>query len=123
MKRHLFLIIIAVFSMAGCNRSDGDRLARVGTRATKNLKAMIPERIPISGSIGLTNGSEMENRVRQRFRSDRYLSSLSLEIICEENAVRLKGQVDDPLLKRRASEIAESTIGVEKVIDEIVVAK
>lgn len=121
------LLTATVFLFAllstGCKRSDGDRLARVGNKVTQKVQALVPERTPFRGSIELNSHSELETRVRQRFQSDTYLAPQPIDLIFEGNVVRLRGQLDDPVLKHRAVEIAESTVGVANVIDEIVVAK
>ncbi len=121
MKRLALLPVILALA-TGCNRSDGDRLARVGAKVTQHAQALVPDRTPFGNPVGLAKSAGIEERVRERFNSDRFLQGLPIEISSQEDAVRLSGQVGDALLKNRAVEIAESTVGVEKVIDEIVVA-
>lgn len=112
------LLAIALLPLAaGCDRHDGERLARVGRVVTHKIEALTPARTPFGDPIGLRRN--LEERVRERFRSDRYLAGQAIEVTAEENAVRLKGSVDQVVLKRRAVEIADATVGVEKVIDEL----
>jgi hypothetical protein len=123
-KKNLLIAATLIVACSGCNRSDGDRLARVAGTVTQKIQELLPERTPLTGSFGLDNSAGLENRVRDRFKFDRYLAPLPIEIDANDgNIVRLRGAVDDTVLKQRAIEIAESTVGVEKVVDEIVVAK
>ncbi len=118
------LPILAIFPLlaTGCNRSDGDKLARVGWTVAGKVQALIPDRTPLAAALpGKPQG--LEERVRERFKSDKYLAPVPIEVIAENGSVRLRGQVDDEILKRRAVEIAESTVGVEKVVDEIDVVR
>lgn len=107
----------------GCNRTDADKLARVGWRVADKVQALIPDRTPFGSALPNSKQPGLDDRVRERFKQDRYLTSSPIEITADGNSIRLRGQVNDEILKRRAVEIAESTVGVEKVIDEIVVSK
>jgi hyperosmotically inducible periplasmic protein len=123
-RRTLSIAAIFIIAGSGCNRSDGDRLTRVAGKVTEKIQELLPERTPLTGSFGLASSVNLDNRVRDRFKTDRYLAPLPIEIDANEGGtVRLRGSVDDAVLKQRAVEIAESTVGVEKVLDEIVVAK
>jgi hyperosmotically inducible periplasmic protein len=123
-RRILSIVAFFVIAESGCNRSDGDRLTRVAVKLTEKIQELQPERTPLTGSFGITSSVNLDSRVRDRFKTDRYLAPLPIEIDANEGStVRLRGSVDDAVLKQRAVEIAESTVGVEKVVDEIVVAK
>ena len=121
MKRLLLTALTLVAMSSGCNRADGDRLARVGRKVTDKIQAVVPERMPFGSSIASSNNGGIEDRVRERFRTDVFLAPIQFEIGAEGGQVRLRGIVDDDVLRKRAIEIAESTVGVEKVVSEIVV--
>jgi hyperosmotically inducible periplasmic protein len=122
MKLYPLVAIIPLLSI-GCNRADGDKLARVGWKVTEKVHALIPSRTPFGDALPAGRQSGPEDRVRERFKTDRYLTTAAIEVIAEGGSIRLRGQVNDEVLKRRAVEIAESTVGVEKVVDEIVVVR
>jgi hypothetical protein len=122
-KKTLLIGATIIVACSVCNRSDGDRLARVAGKVTQKIQELLPERTPLTGSFALTSGVNLDNRVRDRFKTDRYLAPLPIDIDVNVSTVRLRGPVNDEVLKRRAVEIAESTVGVEKVVDEIVVTK
>src|SRR5262245_45300146 len=107
-----------VVSAMGCNRQDAEKLARVGWKLAEKVQRIIPDRLPF-GSWPGTADTSVEGRVRARIMSDRYLAPLNIEVIATMGGVRLHGTVEDDVLKRRALEMAESTVGVEKVVDEL----
>ena len=104
---------------SGCDRTDGNRLANVGRKVAEKVQVLVPERTPFGAPI--TTSSNVEDRVKERFRSDRFLSPIQFEFAVDGSTIRLKGIVDDEVLKKRAVEIAGSTVGVDKVIDEVTV--
>jgi hypothetical protein len=122
MRKALLLIVAIVSVTSGCDKQDGDRLARVGRKVTQKVEALIPERSPFGNSIGLGKNPSVEDRVRERFKSDRHLALQAIEITADGNTIHLKGTVDREVLKRRAVDIAESTIGVDKVVDELAIS-
>jgi BON domain-containing protein len=120
MKRLPFVAVLPLI-FVGCDRSDADKLARVGWKVTEKVQALVPDRTPFGGAIPGARQPGLQNHVRERFKLDRYLAGQPIEVTAEGGEVRLRGQVDDEVLKRRAVETAESTVGVEKVVDEMVV--
>ena len=113
----MFPALLLIPLAAGCDSQDGDRLARVGRVVTNKVQALAPSRTPFADSIALNQNPE--DHVRSRIRSDRYLLAQSIDVSADGGTVHLKGSVDQEVLKRRAVEIAESTVGVDKVIDEL----
>ena len=123
MKKPLLIAVTLLAACSGCNRSDWrPDLTRVASTVTRKVEELLPERSPLTGSFGLGD-VDLGNRVRDRFKFYRYLAPLAIEIDANDSLVRLRGSVVDAVLKQRAIEFAESTVGVEKVVDEIVVAK
>jgi len=121
MKRTIFALAL-VFASSGCDNSDGDRLARVGRMVASKLQALIPEKTPFGVTFSIAKNGP-EDQVRERFRLDAFLAQIPFDIVAEGANIRLKATVDNDALKKRAIEIAETTVGVEKVIDEITVGK
>lgn len=122
MKRTWLFGILPLLSI-GCDQTDGDRLTRVGRKVTEKVQALIPNQTPFGDVFPANRPRGLEDRVRERLKMDRYLATSPIEVIADGAVVRLRGTVNDPVLKRRAFEIADSTVGVEKVVDEIVVVK
>jgi osmotically-inducible protein OsmY len=119
MKTSLLLALLALGFLSGCDRQDGNRLARVGRKVADKARVLVPDRVPFGTSVGPRGLAD--ERVRERFRSDRYLAPQPIDVSAEGNTIRLRGTVPESVLKRRAFEIADSTVGVEKVIDELTV--
>ena len=108
--------ILAVL-LSGCNRSDGERLANIGTIVSHRAEALLPEKTPLSSA--LTTHLELENRIKERIKNDSYLTGEKIEIHLEHGKVILRGSVDNDILRQRTLELATSTVGVEKVLDEL----
>jgi BON domain len=121
MMNRLVALMVLAFAVAttGCERQDAERLTRVGWKVADKVQGLVPDKTPWGGSWSATPDMSLEGRVRARFEADKYLASLNIEVIATDHGVRLRGRVTDEVLKRRAVEMAESTVGVEKVADEL----
>jgi BON domain len=120
MNRFVGLIVLAsAVAAAGCERQDAERLTRVGWKVADKLQGLVPDKTPWGASWSGMSDISLEGRVRARFEADKYLAPLNIEVIATDHGVRLRGRVTDEVLKRRAVELAESTVGVEKVADEL----
>jgi hypothetical protein len=120
MNRFVGLIVLAIaVGTTGCERQDAERLTRVGWKVADKLQGLVPDKTPWGASWSTVPDMSLEARVRARFEADKYLAPLNLEVIATDHGVRLRGRVTDDVLKRRAVELAESTVGVEKVADEL----
>lgn len=66
---------------------------------------------------------ELHSRVQHRLRWDKRLANAILQIDVQANgAVILRGSVSDAAAKIRAVDLAESTVGVTRVVDNLAVA-
>jgi hypothetical protein len=110
----LFVFISSTF---GCNREDPDKLTKIGWIVVDKVQALVPEQTPFGGSWNSFGG--LETRVRSRLQSDKFLAPLGIQVQAEGNQIRIRGTVNDPILKRRAIEMIEATVGVEGIIDEL----
>jgi len=64
----------------------------------------------------------VQGRVYGRLRWDKHLDSTQLDIdVQQDNTVILRGQVASPAAKKKAVELANDTVGVTRVVDELVV--
>jgi osmotically-inducible protein OsmY len=115
------LVVLA----SGCSREDADRLARIGSKTADKLDGIT------AGARGkLANGWQAvrsslgdatpDSRVDLRLRWDKALAGTSLRVTSPSpGVVRLQGEVGDMEQRRRAVGLAETTQGVEKVVDEL----
>jgi len=108
------LVVFVVFVL-GCNRSDQDHLARAAGKAREKINSASGE----SGR-GLTTGWQsmaLDARVSARLRWDKTLSNEQIQVQATGGVIELKGTVRDLGQRRRAVELAESTLGTEQVLD------
>jgi hypothetical protein len=116
------LLVILVLLGSGCNRQDTERLAKVGKRIMARADELTGEvRAALgSGLQGVRAGGEeigLAARVSARLRWDQTLADVKIDVQAAGTVVELKGTVRDLTQRRRAVELAESTVGVEKVTD------
>ncbi len=116
----LRLLGLSVLLSAGCARQDSEILTRVGRKladgaqaSTAGLRAKMPFRLTAAAEPTLAD------RVQQRFTSDKLLAALSLEVQVNGAEMELKGIVDRDEQKNRAGDLAETTQGVERVVNSL----
>jgi hypothetical protein len=110
--------VLGLLLAAGCSRDDADGLARVGRKLQDRAEALASELQSII-NLDLGGHTALETRVLHRLRWDRTLADQAITVKAQGSEVELHGTVADAAQKRRAVEIAESTVGVEKVIDQL----
>ena len=115
-----------VFSLAalagGCNSDDAGRLARVGRKVVAKVEALTG-----NADSKLTKGLQalrgewdeapVDGRVAARLRWDKELADAQIEVFSEGGVLKLRGTVHDLAQRRRAVELAESTAGVQQIVD------
>ena len=110
---------------SGCSKGDTERLARVGRKIlakAASLSEDTNDRLhtgwqSFRGNLGETG---LDARVATRLRWDKSLAEAPIEVVAlSDNAVELKGPVADLEQRRRAVALAESTLGVERVVDSL----
>jgi hypothetical protein len=122
-----FLILVALFVLLVGSRfkpSDGDRLAAVSRLAVGKVREALPAAERVAAPVHALRGGlpqRVEDRVRARLESDKALEGAAFAVSAEGGVVKLRGVVVSTAARRRAVELAESTVGVEKVVDELAV--
>jgi len=124
------LFALAVFSLAlpstGCNKADNERLGKLGgVLRQKSEKLIAGNNKVIRGwqTVPLHLGEvAVDARVSARLSWDRALEDTEIQVQLTEGVVELTGQVRNPEQQRRAVELAQSTLGVEKVNDRLEIA-
>jgi osmotically-inducible protein OsmY len=113
-RRGLLYAGLVLFGL-GCSNNDQDHLAKAATKAREKIKSATGE-----SSRGLTTGWQsmaLDARVSARLRWDKTLSSEQIHVQATGGIIELKGRVRDLNQRRRAVELAESTVGTEQVLD------
>ena len=103
--------------MPGCTRQDHDALARIGRRLADRAEERFNE---AKQHLNLApSGDSLESRVSHRIRWDKSLADVPIDVKAKGAEIELSGMVSDPILKQRIVDLAESTAGVEKVVDHL----
>lgn len=111
----------------GCAREDADCLARIGRKSLARAEAL-------TGNAGdrLTAGWQalraegevpLADRVAARLRWDKELAGADLTVHGTPGALELRGKVRSEEQRRHAIALAEATLGVENVTDNLEVAE
>jgi osmotically-inducible protein OsmY len=113
---------------SGCGRGDTERLARMGRKMVERAEAMSEDtgdRLHSGWQSFRANldQSGLDARVSTRLRWDKGLADTPIQVEAQGAVVTLKGPVGDLDQRRRAVAIAESTLGVDQVIDALEMPK
>jgi hyperosmotically inducible periplasmic protein len=119
----LALIICPVFVIS-CQSRDADRLAALGSRLGEQAQALLtPASSPLRGlqSVPLRIGElSLDARVSARLKWDKLLAEAEIQVNgVGDSVVELTGTVKDMEQRQRAVEIAQTTVGVEKVMEKL----
>lgn len=118
--------VAGLLASSGCDREDVDRLGRVGQKVEEKCHAAL------SGTENsLTAGLEamksnwkdtaLDTRVTLRLRWEKGMEDTALKVSVEEGTLIIKGTVKTTGQRQTALSVAQATVGVEAVKDEIVV--
>ena len=116
-------VIALAFFVVGCNRQDAECLSRMGRKVSAHAKASTGElgsKIDL-GWVGMKREPSLQDKVQDRLRFENTLTDITFEVTVKDKQVELKGIVKTPSQRQRAIELADTTVGVEKVIDSIIV--
>ena len=122
-----FLILMALFAVLVGSRfrpSDGDHLAAISRLAADKLRGAMPPGLNLAAPVDALRRelpTRLEDRVKARLESDRGLTGIEFQVTADGGTVKLRGVVPDAKAKHRAADLAETTVGVEKVEDELAV--
>jgi hypothetical protein len=121
--RLAFVAMALIVGAGGCSNDDPDHLARVAKCVAAKGEGLTGD--PDKTLTGLqalqANLDELtlDARVSARLRWDKDLVGAKIQVQIKEGAVELKGTVVDLSQRRRAVELAQSTVGTEKVADRL----
>ena len=109
-----------VLLAAGCNRQDVDGLGRIGRKVLDRTQgAVSPLREKFDHTLKGIGAVGLKDRVVQRLHWDKELAGVNFEVVVTNAEVELKGTLKRTEQRRRAVELAESTVGVERVTDHL----
>ena len=119
-----FLCAFSIFS-CGCQNKDADHLAGLGARLAQKAQGLLPpggrsllgswQTVPLHlGDLAA------DARVSARLSWDKTLADAEIQVnAVGGSVVELQGKVRNEEQQRRAVELAQTTLGVEKVLDRL----
>lgn len=116
----LFLLLVGSRFTA----SDGDKLAAVARLATAKLRNTLPPNLNLAAPVDALRKelpTRADDAVRARLAADKRFVGVEFRVSCEGAVVTLRGVVPDARAKRLAVGVAQNTVGVDDVIDELAV--
>src|SRR5437868_8365536 len=117
----LLLAAGLVLVAAGCNRQDSQRLARVGQKLVEKAEQLTggtQEKL-VAGLPNVQENTGLAARVSSRLRWDVAVADADITVRVQGNVVELRGSAESLQQRRRAVELAETTVGVSRVVDLI----
>jgi osmotically-inducible protein OsmY len=117
-------LAVAALAASGCG-SDAEILARVGRKVMSKLEAAGRETAgQLTPRWEMDRAAETEPaldaRVAHRLAWDQALAGTAIEVrLVDEKTVELTGQAMNMNQRQRAADLAQTTTGVEKVIDSL----
>jgi hypothetical protein len=111
--------------LGGCTSQDAAHLAQIGRQTAAKVGTLAggPEgRLAVGWQAVHSQGggtAALEARVAARLRWEKTLAEIPLQIQATGRVIELKGTVPTLAQRRRAVELAESTVGVERVVDAL----
>lgn len=121
--RHGWLLA-GLLLLGGCQNKDAEQLARLGGKLSQKAEAFV---VTQGGQLAqswpgmaLRRGeTALDARVADRLHWDRKLTELTIQVKADGGTIELQGKVEDREQRQRAVELAETTVGVEKVTDKM----
>ena len=119
-----WLLVGLSFLGSGCNRQDTECLARISHKAaarTGGLPGGLLDTLTSGwqGAHAVAEDTGLEARVASRLRWEQSLADVKINIRSNDGAIELSGTVPDLDKRRRAIAVAETTVGVSKVVDSL----
>ena len=117
-------LCVLLLGLGGCNHQDADRLARVSRKAAEKVQALTTgssNRVAEGVQVMRASWDEiaLDARVAARLRWDKGLAGSHIEVRASGSTVELHGTVTSANQRGRAVELAEATVGVERVTDSL----
>jgi osmotically-inducible protein OsmY len=123
MNRYLLLGLL-VLAACGCENQDRehlDRIARKVAAKVSNLTEGTDSRLQAGWQAfrGDLDQLTLDLRVAARIRWDKSLQGARIDVAVHDGVIDLKGTVRDADQRRHAVELAEQTVGANKVNDAL----
>lgn len=120
-KTNLCWLVLLCGLLGGCNKQDTECLARIGGKVLSRTEGWTGRFQQSLGQDGgpVSTGLGLAGRITVRLSSDKGLAGANIEVKTAGNIVELKGTITTTEQRRRAVDLVETTIGVEKVVESL----
>ncbi len=121
------LILVALFLLLVGSRfkaSDGDKLAAVSRLSTAKVRNAMPPAVNMAAPIDALRKempTRVDDAVRARLSADKRFVGVEFKVTADGNVVTLRGVMPTARIKWLAVGVADNTVGVERVVDELAV--
>jgi osmotically-inducible protein OsmY len=119
-----WVVLALLLTAAGCEQRDQESLRRVARKLRDKTQEVAADTqhhlardFPALGAPW--DRSNLEARLEARLRGDKTLADAALRVRASGGTVDLNGTVRTEDQRKRAVELAESTVGVDKVNDSL----
>lgn len=122
----LMFLVVLICPLVMAKESDGPILAKVGKISWEKSRDSLPNRAMFVAPLAAFRAGDalpVEERVRMRVEMDKKLEGIRIDVWPGDKPgqVRLRGTVPGSEWRTRIAGIAESTTGVESVVNELAV--
>jgi osmotically-inducible protein OsmY len=120
-RRAILVSGVVAAALSGCSKHDSEALSEVGRRVWGRCQnaAGGPDGKAATSWQGVRagwNDANLDSRVYLRFRWDQQLSGANIQVkLLSPGVIEIGGPLAEQELRSRAVEIAQTTLGVEKV--------
>ena len=122
MRPLLAVLLVAASSAAAQAQGPLRRAGQALDNAGKNIRARVEDEVA-RGQI-TAQERDLLGRVERRIMWDKQMAGSALRLtVGASGAVVLQGSVVDEAARKRAVDLAQSTVGVSAVVDEVAVVK
>lgn len=121
------MILVALFVVLVGSRfkaSDGEKLAAVSRLSVTKVRNAMPPTLNLVAPVDALRKelpTRPEDAVRARLAADKRFAGVDIKVTADGGAITLRGVVPDARVKRLAVGVAQNTVGVETVVDELAV--
>lgn len=127
MRIQLVLPFLAL-TAGGCSDTDAEKLRKVGDKTYDRVTQLAQQTIDELGRTlfekkAVSTEPDIAARVEQRLKWDRDLEGLTVSVSHQAGTITLKGIVKTASQQEKAVVIAEQTVGVTNVTNELTIAK
>jgi hypothetical protein len=114
----IYVLLAGLATLAGCNRQDTECLGRIGRKLVDRAgTATTGMRDRLSSLKSVAAGAAgLHDKVTWRLRWDKALAETSIDVVVTGKEIELQGTVKTAEQRNRATELAETTAGVERVL-------